>query len=157
MALAAAADPALAKHGKVGLWNVTSTTDIALPAAAAAAMKKYGEKMPAAQPITIQMCMSKEEVDADAPPHLDRAATGCDMHIVTQSAALLDARMIFGKGNMKGNGSIRVTYTGAEHYSGIYSFTGTTYGAQTNISTHFKGDWVKADCGKVAPYKLRTQ
>jgi hypothetical protein len=162
--LAAWGGPALAAHGKVGLWNVTSTTEIALTPDAEAALKKSGQKMPALEPVTVQMCMSKEEVESNTPPHLDREATSCVMTVVTQTAALLEARMICdgkvktkGAIPMKGNGAIHVAYRGAEHYTGSYTFRGTTNGAPTNLTTRFKGDWLKADCGKIPAYRLRTQ
>jgi hypothetical protein len=150
------AAPALARHGKVGLWNVTSSTEVALSPQVAAQMKKSGVKMPAAEPVTVQMCMSKEEVESDTPPHLDSAATGCDTRLVSQTPAAMRANIVC-KGHMKGTGSIAISYNGAEHYAGTYSFKGTSYGRATTMKTSFKGDWVKADCGKVAPYKLRTQ
>jgi len=147
------AAPALAKHGKVGLWNVTSSTEVVLPAKLKSQMKQAGmAAMPGAKPITVQMCMSREEVESDTPPHLDRGATGCDTRLVSQTPAAMKANIIC-KGQMKGTGSIEVAYTGAEHYTGSYSFTGTPM----SMKTSFKGDWVKADCGNIKPYKLRTQ
>jgi hypothetical protein len=147
------AAPALANHGKVGLWNVTSSTDVVLPAKLKAQMKQAGmASMPGAQPITVQMCMSKAEVESNAPPHIDSGASGCTTRIVSQTADAMRATTVC-KGRMNGTGSIEVSYKGAEHYSGSYSFTGTPM----TMKTSFKGDWVKADCGKVQPYRLRTQ
>jgi hypothetical protein len=151
-----AALPALAAHGKVGLWNVTSSTEVALPPQLAAQMKKSGMTMPGAQPMTVQMCMSKEEVVSNAPPHLASGATGCNTRLVSQTAQAMRANIVC-KGPMKGTGSIEVAYSGAEHYTGSYSFNGTSYGRQTRMTTRFKGDWVKADCGNVKPFKQRTQ
>jgi hypothetical protein len=157
MALAAVLTaPALAKQGKVGLWNVTSTTDMALPPRDAATMKAAGQSLPAAKPVTVQMCMSQAEVDSSQPPHLDPGSTGCTTRTTKQTASEMTAVMSC-NGNMKGGGNIRITYTGNEHYVGSYTFKGTSFGAAANITTNFKGDWVKADCGKVQPYKLRTQ
>jgi hypothetical protein len=150
------AGPALAKQGKAGLWNVTSTTDIALPPETMAAMKKAGVAMPAAQPVTVQMCMSQAEVDSDNPPQMDRQATGCDTRIVKRTANAMTASMVC-KGNLKGTGSIQIAYEGAERYAGTYSFKGATGGQATNVTTRFRGQWLKTDCGKVKPYALRTQ
>ncbi|MBV9548354.1 MAG: DUF3617 domain-containing protein [Alphaproteobacteria bacterium] len=155
-AIALAAAPAEANHGKVGLWNVTSTVDVAVPVNPGAGKKQAPILMPTPPPMSVQMCMSREEVEANTPPHIDRAATGCDTKLVTQTADLMRATMVC-KGRMKGTGQIEVIYKGAEHYSGSYSFNGTTGGRAMNMKTTFKGDWVKADCGKVKPYKLRTQ
>jgi hypothetical protein len=52
---------------------------------------------------------------------------------------------------------MRISYSGAEHYTGTYSFKGTVEGNATDMNTRFKGDWVKADCGAIKPYNLRTQ
>ncbi len=150
------AAPALAKQGKVGLWNVTSTAEMALPPEVLAMLKKSGQPMPGAKPITVQMCMSQEEVDSATPPHLDTATTGCVTKTTKQTATEMTAVMTC-KGNMKGTGTIQISYTGNEHYAGAYTFKGTNFGQPANITTRFKGDWVKADCGKVQPYKLRTQ
>ena len=155
-ALALAAVPAFADHGKVGLWNVTSTVELTMPPEMAAQMKKSGVKMQAPQPITIQMCMSKEEVEANTPPHLDTGATGCVTKLVSKTASAMRANVTC-KGRLNGTGSIAVAYQGAEHYSGSYSFKGSSYGRSTTMTTTFKGAWVKADCGNVKPYKLRTQ
>ena len=148
--------PAWAGHGKAGLWNVTSTTEIAYPPELVAAMKKSGQSLPPPRPTTFPMCMSQAEVDSDQPPHLDRAATGCVTKIVKRTATEMTASMAC-KGAMKGAGAIQVTYNGAEHYAGSYSFKGSASGNPVDTMTRFKGDWVKADCGKLQPYKLRTQ
>ena len=148
--------PALANHGKVGLWNVTSSTEVAMPPELAAQMRKSGVKMPAAQPMTVQMCMSREEVESNTPPHLDAGATGCASKLVSQTGSAMRANVLC-SGQLKGSGSIEVSYQGTEHYNGSYSFKGSSYGRSTTMTTKFKGDWVKADCGNVKPYKLRTQ
>jgi hypothetical protein len=156
LALAVIAVPAMAKQGKVGLWNVTSSTDVTLPPQVAAALKKAGQSLPAAKPMTVQMCMSQAEVDSSEPPHLDSKATGCVTKTTRQTASEMTATMTC-NGDMKGSGSIQISYSGNEHYAGSYSFKGTSFGSPANITTRFKGDWVKADCGSVKPYSLRTQ
>ena len=157
-ALILAPGAALAGHGKAGLWNTSSTTNMALamPPDVAAKMKAMGMKMPAAQTTTSQMCMSQAEVDSNAPPHIDQGATGCVTKVVSATASGITAQMTC-NGRMKGTGQMKTTYRGAEHYEGSYDFKGTVEGNPTNMSTTFRGDWVKADCGSVKPYALRTQ
>lgn len=149
--------PALAGHGKAGLWNVTSTTSMAMamPPEVAARMKGMNMTLPPQTHVS-QMCMSQAEVDSGAPPHIDQAATGCTTKVVSASAAGMTAVMTC-TGRMKGTGQVQVTYSGAEHYTGSYSFKGTVEGNATDMTTRFKGDWVKADCGAIRPYRLRTQ
>jgi hypothetical protein len=60
-------------------------------------------------------------------------------------------------GEMKGTGRMQIAYSGPEHYAGTYSFKGAVHGHDMSTTSSFKGDWVKADCGNVKPYKLRTQ
>lgn len=149
---------ALAGHGKAGLWTVTSTTNlrITLPPEVEAQMKKMGRAM-SAQSHTTQMCMSQAEVDSDKPPHIDPSGTGCDTHIISQTGLSMKAKMVC-DGRMKGTGDLQITYTGDNaHYTGQYSFDGSVEGNPSSMSTSFRGDWVKADCGSVRPYTLRNQ
>lgn len=151
-----AVGPALAGQGKAGLWNVTSTTSMAMtmPPEVAAQMKGMNMAMPT-RTHTSQMCMSQAEVDSGAPPHIDQQATGCVTKVTSASAAGMTAVMTC-TGRLKGTGQVKVSYSGAEHYTGSYSFKGTAEGAPTTMNTTFKGDWVKADCGAIKPYSLRT-
>lgn len=157
-ALILAPGAALAGHGKAGLWNTVTTTNMAMtmPPEMAAQMKAMGMKAPAASTIKGQMCMSQAEVDSSTPPHIDEGGTGCTTKLISQTASSMKAEMTC-NGRMKGKGNMQVTYKGAEHYKGSYDFKGTVEGNPTSMSTTFQGDWVKADCGSVRPYRLRTQ
>lgn len=137
---------AFAGHGKAGLWRVTATTDMAMA----------GMTQPKAQSHVSQMCMSQAEVDDDSPPHIDPASTGCKTRITGKTPSSLTAEMTCG-GALKGMGNLQIVYRGDEHYAGTYSFRGAVEGNKSTITTSFKGDWLKADCGSVRPYKLRTQ
>lgn len=158
VALILAPGAALAGHGKAGLWNTSSTTNMALamPPEVAAQMKAMGMAMPKTQTFTSQMCMSQAEVDSSKPPHIDQGATGCTTKLLSATASSMTAQMIC-NGRMKGTGNMKISYRGAEHYEGSYDFKGTVEGNPTNMSTSFRGDWVRADCGAVKPYSLRTQ
>lgn len=149
---------ALAGHGKAGLWNTVSSTNMAMsmPPEVLAQMKAAGMKIPSVSTVKGQMCMSQAEVDSSKPPQIDQGATGCATKIISQTASTMKAEMTC-NGRMKGKGHMQVTYNGAEHYKGSYDFKGTVEGNPTNMSTTFQGDWVKADCGSVRPYTLRTQ
>lgn len=137
---------AFAGHGKAGLWRVTATTDMAMA----------GVTPPKAQSHVSRMCMSQAEVDDDAPPHIDPASTGCQTRVTAKTPSALTAEMVC-SGALKGKGNLQIVYRGDEHYAGTYSFKGTVEGNASTITTSFKGDWMKADCGKIKPYKLRTQ
>lgn len=147
---------AWAGHGKAGLWNISSTTNMAmtLPPEVQAQMKQMGMTAPTSHTVTSQMCMSQADVDSDEPPQIDRQATGCVTKILSATPAAMKAEMTC-NGKMKGTGQIQVAYQGNEHYTGSYSFKGAVEGNPTSTTTSFKGDWIKADCGAVKPYKLR--
>lgn len=148
---------ALAGHGKAGLWTVTATTamNMVMPPQVAARMKDVHKGAPP-QTHTSQLCMSQQEVDSGNPPHIDQAATGCTTKVTSATASGMTAAMTC-TGQLKGTGQMRISYSGAEHYTGTYSFKGTVEGNATDMNTRFKGDWVKADCGAIKPYNLRTQ
>jgi len=58
-------------------------------------------------------------------------------------------------GEMDGVGHTEINWTGNEHYMGSYSFKGTMNGRPNEMSSTYKGDWVKADCGSVKPFTGR--
>jgi hypothetical protein len=145
---------AFARHGKAGLWNISTTMDMrmAIPPEALAQMKKAGVTMPTAQTMNTQMCMTEAEVESDKPPQMSNNKTGCESHLVSQTASSMVADMVCKNGEMQGTGHVEVTYNGAEHYSGSYAFKGSVQGHPSGMSSTFRGDWVKADCGSVKPY-----
>lgn len=157
-ALILAPGAALAGHGKAGLWKTSTTTNMAMtmPPEMAAQMKAMGMKAPAANTFTSQMCMSQAEVDSSKPPHIDQGGTGCTTRVLSQTPSSMTSEMTC-NGRMKGTGRMQISYRGTEHYQGSYDFKGTVEGNPTSMSTSFRGDWVKADCGAVKPYSLRTQ
>ena len=147
---------ALAAHGKVGLWTITSTMQMSnapkMPPEVAEMMKKRGIKVPEpGQPYTSQMCMTAEQVNADKPPRMTNRDMDCDTKILNQSASSITSEVVC-HGAMEGVGHSQINWTGTEHYSGSYNFKGTMHGQPNQVSTTYKGDWVKADCGDVRPF-----
>ena len=154
-ALLLAAAPALGAHGKVGLWDVTSTMHMAsmpqIPPEAMAHMKAMGMKMPGSgEPIHSQICMTAAQVNSDAMPKMRHESLGCNWSAPRISGGAMSADVVC-DGDMKGTGHVHVSYSGAEHYSGDYSFKGSMNGHPADMQTSFSGDWVKADCGSVKP------
>jgi hypothetical protein len=146
---------ALAGHGKAGLWNTSTTTNIAMamPPEVAAMMKARGMTMKG-QTYNAQMCMTQAEVDADRPPHMGNE-NKCTSKVVSQSASAMAVDTVC-NGEAKGTGHVQIRYSGAEHYTGSYSFKGEVDGNPSNMSSSFQGDWVKADCGLVKPFDAKA-
>ena len=147
---------ALAGHGKAGLWNVSTTMNMAMqmPPEAMAQMKKMGVTMPSARTFASQICMTQAEVDSDKLPPMGKCDSGCTSHIVSQTGYSMAAQTVC-NGEMKGTGQMQISYSGAEHYTGSYSFKGNMSGQPMDTSSSFKGDWEKADCGAVKPYSAK--
>lgn len=153
-ALMLAPGAALAGHGKAGLWNVTTSMNMAtpsMPPEAMEQMKKMGVKMPTSRSFASQICMTQAEVDSDKLPAMGKNEMNCTSHIVSQTASSMTAQTVC-TGEMKGTGQMQISYSGAEHYAGSYSFKGNMSGHPVDTSSSFKGDWLKADCGAVKPF-----
>jgi hypothetical protein len=144
---------ALAAHGKVGLWEITSHMNMPgmaaqIPPEALARMKAMGMQMPGNQTFTMQHCMSAEEVAQDKPPPM-RNAEDCTMSNFTHDAHAVNVDMVCKSANMDGQGHVSVTYDSDEHYSGSFTFTGMAHGHPANMTSSFDGKWISADCGSV--------
>jgi len=152
-ALAVAAAPAIAAHGKAGLWSVTVTTDMAgmpnmpdmskLPPEAQAAMRAHGVTMNG-HTITAQHCMTQAQVDSNGPPPM-RNRKECTMANMTNGTNSFSADLTC-TGEMTGTGHIQVSWDAPEHYAGKTSISGTANGHPFSTTTSFEGHWVGADC-----------
>ena len=150
---------AFAGHGKAGLWNVTSSMQMAnmpqMPPEAMAMMKSRGMSMPGmGQPMVTQLCMTQEQVNGDVPPAMNRSEN-CTAKVLSQTGNSMKSEVTC-HGRMEGMGHAEMTWRGNEHYEGTYNFNGTMEGRPQNISTRYSGDFVKADCGKVKPAKVMS-
>jgi len=156
LALALSSGAVLAGHGHAGLWNVSTTMDmgVTIPPEAVAQMKAMGMSMPSAQTVSSQVCMSQADVDSDKPPPAGADDSGCTTRVTSQTASTMNAQMVC-DGKMKGTGQMQVAYAGTDHYSGSFSFQGTMEGHSSKMSSMFKGDWLKADCGAIKSRSAR--
>src|SRR3954470_9776904 len=78
-------------HGKPGLWNITTTMQMAampkMPPEVMEMMKKRGMNVPQpGQPITSQICMTTEQAAMDRPPDMSREGVNCTPHVISQTA-----------------------------------------------------------------------
>ncbi|MBV8798306.1 MAG: DUF3617 domain-containing protein [Alphaproteobacteria bacterium] len=155
VALAAAtavALPAIAVggHGKVGLWDITVTTNMAgmpdmskLPPEAQAAMRAHGVSANG-HTMTVQHCMTQTEIDTIKPPPM-HGAQNCKMSNLKNSGPSMSADMTC-TGDMNATGHFEISYDSPEHYTGKTTITGTDEGHPINSTTTMEGRWVSADC-----------
>ena len=151
---------AWAAHGKPGLWTISTTMQMAnmpkIPPEAMAMMKSRGMSMPGmGEPITSQICMTQEMVNADKPPAMNQHEESCTTKILNQTSSSVSAETTC-HGRMDGVGRSQMSWRGNEHYEGTYSFKGTAEGHPQEMNSHFTGDFVKADCGAVKPFAPRA-
>ena len=147
---------ALAAHGRPGLWTISSTMQMAnmplMPPEAIAMMKARGMKMPGmGSPMVTQMCMTQEQVNADKMPAMNNHEESCTSKVLSQTSSSVTAETTC-HGRMEGVGHMQMSWRGNEHYEGTYSFKGESGGRPQDMTTHYSGDFVKADCGSVKPY-----
>ena len=162
IAAAIALAPALAwaAHGRAGLWNISTTMQMAnmpeMPPEAMAMMKSRGMSMPGmgGAPIVTQICMTQDEVNADKPPQMKNNEENCTTKVLNQTSSSMTAETTC-HGRMEGVGRMQMSWRGNEHYEGTYSFKGSMQGRPHEMNTRYIGDFVKADCGSVKPYTAK--
>jgi hypothetical protein len=158
--VAALSTAAFASHGKVGLWDVTTTMNMGgmqmpdlskLPpdqrAMVEAQLKKSGVSMNG-NTITTQHCMTAAEVAQDTPPAMEHMKN-CTVEHMNMSGGGMTADMVCSTSELTGSGHISVSYSGDSQYSGSMNFSGTAQGHPINMTNSFQGKWVSADCGGV--------
>jgi len=148
---------AWAAHGRAGLWNISTSMELPnmpqMPPEAMAMMKARGMSMPGmgGAPIVTQICMTQEEVNADRTPQMKNNAENCTNKVLSQTSTSMIAETTC-HGRMEGVGRMQMSWRGNEHYEGTYSFKGSMEGRPHEMTSHYTGDFVKADCGAVKPY-----
>lgn len=125
----ATAGPALASHGRVGLWQATTTMTMSMPGMA---------KMPR-QTHSATFCMTAQQVASDAPPPSGNPA--CKMQNLHVMGNTVTADMVC-HGQMEGTGHFTTTYDSDTHYTASFSMAmnGMT------MASAIVGKWLKADC-----------
>jgi len=130
--IAAMTGPALADHGKVGLWQVTTTVKTA-----GTAQRSFSS----------EHCMTAQEVKSQEIPQNSENKM-CKLTGQQAVGKTLSAQMVC-TGQAKGTGKLTVTYDSDTHYTGSLAMTTEAGGQTMNMTNTFEGKWVSADCGKV--------
>lgn len=153
--LIAVGGPALAAHGKAGLWQITTKMDIAgMPMMSPQQMDKMramGMHMPMGTSITTQHCMTAQEVATDVPPAMDRAGRKkeCRMANLKTSGQSVSADLVCDGKDVGGGGHFALVYDSPEHYAGTMKMTTDIHGHHTVSNASFEAKWISASCGSV--------
>lgn len=143
---------ALAAHGKVGTWEVTTKMsgmpampDMSkLPPAVQARMKSHGVQMNAGGGITAKFCMTEDQVKNDKP-QLTRPNSPCKVQNMKVTGNTFSADMVC-TGAMNGKGHMDMTFDSAEHYSGHQTMTMTVNGQTMTHDMYMDAKWLSATC-----------
>lgn len=147
-----------APKGKPGLWDVTSTVQMAnmpqLPPEVMEMMKKRG--MPGiGQPTKSQICVASDAPSADAVTRMQtQHGVNCTPHVISETGNSATTEVTC-HGTMEGTGRSQISWRGDSHYDGTYSFKGTMHNQPQEMSTKYTGDWVKSDCGAIKPFSAK--
>jgi hypothetical protein len=95
--------------------------------------------------------MTQQQVNMDRPPDMQRDGENCTTRVLSQSASQMNAQTSC-HGHLEGTGHLQMAWRGNTHYEGVNSFKGSMEGRAQEMTTHFSGDFVKADCGSVKPF-----
>lgn len=148
-------------HGRPGLWTITTTMKMAampqMPPEVLAMMKQRGIKMPGAEPMVTQICMTPDDVKEGALAQQrmrEQHEVKCTPKVISETASSATTEITC-HGNMEGVGRSQISWRGDSHYEGDYSFKGSMHGHPNEMSSHYVGDFVKSDCGSVKPFRAK--
>ena len=155
-AFAIAVSPAaIAGHGKVGTWEVTTTMGGSgmpqmpnmanLPPEVQARMKAHGTMMHGNGGMTSRFCMTAEQVNSDKPPMTHHGDCEAKNLIVKGNTFSAD---VVCKGRMNATGHVEITYSSPEHYSGHQNMTMTIDGQKMTHNMTMDARWVSPTCEK---------
>lgn len=129
-AAVALAVPALAGHGRAGLWDSKGTTT------------NNGKK----GTNTMSFCMTKAK--ADRPETILQMGDSCKLQNAGWKGEKFEADLVC-KGDMTGGGKIKMHFLSPERYAASASFKGVMNGAKADILTEVEAHFVASDCGDV--------
>jgi hypothetical protein len=154
----ALAPAALAEHGKVGLWDDTTTATMPsmMPPMSPAQMAQLSPaqmaqmqamQKPVVHGVHYQFCMTPAEVASDNPPTLNSKT--CSWANVTAAGHSFSGDVVCAGKLYNGTGHFSLSFDSDEHYTGQISMSGVTNGQSVKSSSALEGKWVSADCGAV--------
>jgi hypothetical protein len=142
---------AIAEYLKAGLWKVTTAINFDLlatqiPPEQLSRLRSLGIRIPSSpEEIATQQCLTREQSLRDTPPHVGPNDSGCTSKNGKVSGRTMSADLLC-TGRMVGQGTLQLTHTDEEHYSGSLSFKGTIDKHPVDLTTTVTGEWLSKDC-----------
>ena len=145
--------PKLMLEAQVGLWEVTSTTNLGgipsvdtskLPPQQQAQIQAMMSAM-AAKPTVIKSCMTAEKFVTE-PPKLP--GTTCQQTLQTNTTTLLENTMTC-TGERPSKSVSRTEFTSPTAFAGTVTSSSTAQGREMSVTINMTGKWLGANCGDV--------
>ena len=140
---------------RMGLWEVTSTTDMGgVPGVDTSKMSPEQQAQIAAvmkgamgKPTVLKSCMTKEKFVTERTP-VDQPGTTCSHTVQTNTAKVLENTMIC-TGERPSKAVSRTEALSPTEFAGTVTSTSTARGREMSVTIKMRGKWLGADCGDV--------
>ena len=141
-----------------GLWEMTIKSDAfknipKMPPEQLNKMREMGINIPQMQDggMVSKVCITREMAERDDATQLNQKESGCESKNYRRSGNSYSLDVVCNGPDLKGNGTMKGSYSGNERFSSTYDFKGTSHGQPVNHRQESSGKWLAADCGSVKP------
>lgn len=150
--------PGMARAGHIapGTWTVTATVDTGaivsqIPQNILAKLSAMGIALPqGSQNFSVQQCVTPLQAATDTPPVIADHGSGCAPRNIHFAGSTLTADLIC-TGRVQGKGSAMAVFSTPEHFTGTYSFTGSSHGKTLSVNNNVSGDLTSHECAAPSP------
>lgn len=147
---------------RLGLWQITTTSDLLLlaPHIPPDQMKNikdlakdYGLDMPQIEngAAISNACITQEMAKQKTLPNFYQTELGCTSKNATRSGNNYKVDFICNGADLKGNGTAEGTITSEDTFTGQTIFKGEAQSNPVNERADINGKWINASCGTIKP------
>jgi hypothetical protein len=147
---------------RLGLWQITTTSDLLLlaPHIPPDQMKNikdlakdYGLDMPQIEngAAISNACITQEMAKQKTLPNFYQTELGCTSKNATRSGNNYKVDFICNGADLKGNGTAEGTITSEDTFTGQTIFKGEAQSNPVNKRADINGKWINASCGTIKP------
>lgn len=143
---------------KAGLWEMAMKSDEIrdmpqMPPAQIEQMRKMGIEMPTMRDgaLVQRVCITPEMAARNQTPDVGREPGDCKVKNQTRSGNSYSTVIVCDGPNLKGDGTVKGTFTADNRFTSVYDFKGTARGRPVTQHHETSGKWLSADCGNVRP------
>ena len=155
---AAAAAQAPALDVRMGLWEITSTTEMGgqmpqvdtskMPPEQRARMEEAMKGMMGAHTTVNKSCMTREKFEKESFMNSERPGLTCTQKIVTNTRTAMES-IISCTGQQTMSAQMRIDALSPTSVKGTIKSASTMRGGAVNVNIALTGKWLGPDCGEV--------